>query len=448
MLNEQDEHKEEDEEEDETETVDDESYKKIGHNVVSDRSERRISGLRQDNDLGDLVINPIWQRLHVWDDTKASRLIESILLNIPIPMIYVADEGGTEGKELVIDGQQRLRSAFRYINNEYSLRGLKVFVGLNGKKFSDLDKDYQRKINRYNFTVVRIQEALSDEKVKFDIFERINTGAVNLNPQELRNCLYVGDYNEFLKEIADDPLFKKLYFGQNKPQRMQDVEMVLRFFSFSIEGLHSYTGRLKSFLNNHINKYTKLFENFNDSEKKKEQKKLREMFQKSITLANSAFEKPFRSCQLRDDKTLTWNRSPNKSLYDAVMYGFIHFEKNQVMNHLDSINEALINIILNDPAFLPSSQTVSKKNVNYRFNRWRKELDEIITSPIQPRTFSRKLKQELFDIDSTCKICKQAILSIDDSEIDHIKPYWKGGATIPENAQLVHRFCNRSKSGK
>ena len=448
MKNEEDEYKEEDEKENETDTVDDESYKKIGHNVVSDRSERRISGLMSDFNEGDLVINPIWQRLYVWDDTKASRLIESILLNIPIPMIYVAEEE-SEGKELVIDGQQRLRSAFRFINNEYSLRGLKVFVTLNGMKFSDLEKDYQRKINRYNFTVVRIRESLSDETVKFDIFERINTGSVNLNQQELRNSLYLGDYNEFLKELAKDSIFMKLYFGQKAPKRMQDVEMVLRFFSFSIEGLHSYTGRLKSFLNNHINKYTKLLENFNDSERKKEQKKLKEMFQKSITLANSAFgEKTFRSCQLKKDKVLAWNPSPNRSLYDAVMYGFIHFEKNQVMNHLDSINEALIDIILNDPAFLPSSQTVSKKNVNYRFNRWRKELDEIITSPIQPRTFSRKLKQELFDNDSTCKICKQAILSIDDSEIDHIKPYWKGGATIPENAQLVHRFCNRSKSGK
>lgn len=446
MKNEQDEYKEEDE--NETEAVDDESYKKIGHNVVSDRSERRISDLRSDFNEGDLVINPIWQRLYVWDDTKASRLIESILLNIPIPMIYVAEEK-SEGKELVIDGQQRLRSAFRFANNEYSLRGLKVFGVLNGKKFSDLEKDYQRKINRYQFTVVRIQESLSDEAVKFDIFERINTGSVNLNPQELRNSLYVGDYNEFLKEVAKDSTFRKLYFGRNEPRRMQDVEMVLRFFTFSIEGLHNYTGRLKSFLNNHINKHTKMFDNLNDSEKKKEEKKLKEMFQKSITLANSAFgEKTFRSCQLKSDKTLIWNSSSNRSLFDAIMFGFIHFEKNQVMNHLDSINEALIKIILNDPAFLPSSQTTSKRNVNYRFNRWRKELDEIITSPIQPRTFSRKLKQELFDNDSTCKICKQAILGIDDSEIDHIKPYWKGGATIPENAQLVHRFCNRSKSGK
>lgn len=448
MSDEQDEKKGEDEEENEIGTIDDESYKKIGHNVVSDRSERRISGLKSDFDEGDLVINPIWQRLYVWDDTKASRLIESILLNIPIPMIYVAEEE-SEGKELVIDGQQRLRSAFRFINNEYSLRGLKVFGGLNGKKFSGLEKDYQRKINRYNFTVVRIRESLSDEAVKFDIFERINTGSVNLNPQELRNSLYVGNYNEFLKEMAKNSVFRKLFFGKNEPNRMQDVEMVLRFFTFSIEGLHHYTGRLKSFLNNHINKYTKLLETFNEIEKKKEQKKLKEMFQKSITLAYSAFgDKTFRSCQLKSDKTLIWNSSPNKSLFDAIMFGFIHFKKNQVMNHLDSINEALINIILNDPAFLPSSQTTSKKNVNYRFNRWRKELDEIITSPIQPRTFSRKLKQELFDNDSTCKICKQTILSIDESEIDHIKPYWKGGATIPENAQLVHRFCNRSKSGK
>ena len=103
MKNEQDEYKEEDE--NETEAVDDESYKKIGHNVVSDRSERRISDLRSDFNEGDLVINPIWQRLYVWDDTKASRLIESILLNIPIPMIYVAEEK-SEGKELIIDGNK------------------------------------------------------------------------------------------------------------------------------------------------------------------------------------------------------------------------------------------------------------------------------------------------------------------------------------------------------
>jgi hypothetical protein len=131
------------------------------------------------------------------------------------------------------------------------------------------------------------------------------------------------------------------------------------------------------------------------------------------------------------------------------MYGFSLYEKHQIIQKADSIREALMTILLDDLKFIPPSGGIlDKSKVKYRFIKWVSELQEIIGSPTYPRTFSYQLKKELFEKEPTCFICKQEIRSIDDSEVDHHIPYWKGGATIPENARLTHRFCNRFKSGR
>ena len=108
------------------------------------------------------------------------------------------------------------------------------------------------------------------------------------------------------------------------------------------------------------------------------------------------------------------------------------------MIHNDEFRDTLI-----------GSGTNSRTKTIKKFEIWRDTLKGIIGYPInEPRSFSYKLKFELFEQDKTCKICNQRINNVDDSEVDHIECYWKGGKTIPENAQLVHRTCNRIKGGR
>lgn len=416
----------------------------IGHKIVFNPSDRRIRDLYTDWQEGLLDPTPDFQRGYVWDDKKASLLVDSILLNVPIPLIYTAED--QDQTELVIDGHQRLMSLFRYMNNEFPLKGVKTFKNLEGKYFRDLEREYQMKIRTYPLPIITIK-AESDEEVKFEIFERINSGSVNLNEQELRNCIYRGAYNEFLKQCAEEDLLLRLVFGGNKPKRMQDVEMVLRFFSF-YEDQNLYPGRLKAFLNEHMKQRQQAYEIMEITEREKKFDNLKKVYKKALELSSYVFgDEAFRPYSFNNEKELAWTSKVNRSLYDVVMCGFALYEKSQVVPKLDSIRESMINIILKDPKFLPNAGTLQQEVVRYKFTTWFHELQLIIDSPKQPRSFSSQLKQELFDKDSTCSICHQSIKSIDDAEIDHHEPYWRGGATIPENARLSHRFCNRSKSG-
>lgn len=127
-----------------------------------------------------LLIEVPYQREYVWDDAKASRLIESLLLNVPIPVCYFAEN--EDGTWEVIDGLQRVHSIVRFLKNEFSLRGLSVLGELNGKTFRELPSRDQRRIESRTLRFVVITEE-SHPDIKFDVFERLNTGAVKLLPQ-------------------------------------------------------------------------------------------------------------------------------------------------------------------------------------------------------------------------------------------------------------------------
>jgi hypothetical protein len=130
------------------------------------------------------------------------------------------------------------------------------------------------------------------------------------------------------------------------------------------------------------------------------------------------------------------------------MWSFADKDKNQVMARLDAIREALIVCMTTDQAFIDAIElsTSAIRMVTTRFDIWRKALDNILeTSPKQPRTFSRVLKEGLFAANPTCAICEQRIGDVDDAAVDHVEQYWVGGRTIPENARLTHRFCNWSR---
>ncbi len=174
---------------DEAEEIDIENRK-----IFTDQGDPEIKSLYDKYKKGKLDIQPEFQRKFVWDKSKACRLIESVLLGIPLPIIYLFEE--SNGTISVIDGQQRLTSFFSFIDGslpdgkDFKLSNLNVFKELNKKLFKDLDEEFQDMITDYKIRTITFRKE-SEPGLKFEIFERLNTGAVSLNDQELRNCIYI-----------------------------------------------------------------------------------------------------------------------------------------------------------------------------------------------------------------------------------------------------------------
>jgi len=234
----------------------------------------------------------------------------------------------------------------------------------------------------------------------------------------------------------------------NRPdKRMKDVELALRFAAFYHFTYLKYKPPMRKFLNNDMEEYQRISKDKTDE--------LRYEFKNATIiirslLDNHAFKRFYRG----DEKNPNGNWEPkrfNASLYDILMYSFAREDKNRVYQNLDSIREALIYLMTNDPEFIDSIElsTSSIQAVTKRFDKWRLTLQGIIgIAQKEPRCFSLKLKKELYDDDPTCSICGQKIQNIDDTAIDHVEQYWTGGKTIPENARLTHRYCNWARSRK
>ncbi|MFN8475034.1 MAG: DUF262 domain-containing protein [Anaerolineae bacterium] len=406
--------------------------------IYTNASDPEIESLYRKWKKGKLDLQPDFQRQFVWDNTKASRLIESALLRVPLPIIYLAEEAS--GREAVIDGQQRLTSFFHFIDGKFSLRGLSVFPELDQRHFADLDESIQDKIRDFQIRTITILKD-SDPDLKFTIFERLNTGAVPLNDMELRNCVYRGPYMNLLKELAADPDFKKLVGFKEPDKRMRDVELVLRFASFYHATYLNYQGPMKRFFNRDMEQYQHI--GHNDAEA------LRKAFRNALSLVHSLFgERAFRrfsrGTQAKADGA--WETKKfNAALYDVLMGIFCKQDKNQVMSALDELREGLIDLMSTNEEFIDAILlgTSEGKRVERRFDLARMRVNEILQTHVkQPRCFSNALKQELFQKDSTCALCGYQIQSVDDAAVDHIEQYWRGGKTIPENARLTHRYCN------
>lgn len=204
---------------------------------------------------GSIKLDPEYQRNHKWDKTTSSKLIESLILNIPIPLVYISqdfdvDEESEEPLYSVIDGQQRLRAIFDYMKNKFSLEGLEILQEINGFLYSDLPPFLFRRLEDRTIRCLRIDSS-SDAQVKFDIFERLNSGAVKLTAQELRNATIRGQFNDFIKEMSAFNLFKLMINDSDTSKGvkgMYNIELVLRFFCLCDDQYHQMQGNMVSFL--------------------------------------------------------------------------------------------------------------------------------------------------------------------------------------------------------
>lgn len=288
-----------------------------------------VSSLVDDIDAGRLLLRMEYQRSYVWDDAKASRLIESLLLNVPIPVCYFAEN--EDGTLEVVDGQQRLQSIWRFISDYVppeellTLRGTTVLEELNGLQFAQLAQRDQRRIKNRTIRCIVITED-SHPDIKFDVFERLNTGAVRLSDQELRNSIYRGPLNDRLKEAAEYPPFKRALGGQLEA-RMDDVELVLRFVALA-DRLTAYKPPLRQFLNEYMREYR---ENAGHVDG------LITAFQRVAETTEALFgDKAYR----RSNRTGSAGRTVNKALFDTVMLSLHFADKDAVLARRDEVVDA------------------------------------------------------------------------------------------------------------
>ena len=178
-----------------------------------------------------IELNPGYQRRSVWkDNKKKSLLIESLMLRIPIPAFYFYEN--EDGKYQVIDGQQRLTTIKEFVDGEFRLSKLEYLgIEYNKKKFEDLDTKYVQRIYRTQIAV-NILDARSPKNVIYDIFRRVNTGGVNLNPQEMRNAICKQEVRDFLVKSTQNENYIMATRGRVKDDRMDSQELVLRFYAF------------------------------------------------------------------------------------------------------------------------------------------------------------------------------------------------------------------------
>jgi hypothetical protein len=214
-----------------------EKYREQMRQIVSQKIELPVSTLEDMIDE-QINLNPEFQRRDRWDRNKQSRFIESIVMNVPIPPVFLGED--QYGKYVVLDGRQRLTAIYTYLKNEFELKGLEVWDELNGLKYRELQKKKLEAIltRRFLPAVVILKE--STPTVKYDVFDRLNTGGIIAEEMEIRNAVFPGKFNRLLHTLSDQAMFRRLW---NIPldddqreanplyQKMTDLELVLRFFA-------------------------------------------------------------------------------------------------------------------------------------------------------------------------------------------------------------------------
>lgn len=255
---------------------------------------------------------PSFQRGFVWSEKQASRFIESLLLGLPVPGIFLSRD--TDSVDLlVIDGQQRLKSLLYFYDgviNEKEFKLKDVQVRFEGKTYKTLDSDDRQRLDDsiLHATIVKQDEPSDDNSSIYLIFERLNTGGVSLSPQEIRSAIYQGLFIELLKKLNEYDQWREIY--GNKSNRLKDQEFILRFFAMKFYR-NKYKKPLKGFLNLYMAKNRNL--TINTSEQ------LSESFTTTIDYI----------LQVLGKKAFRPSNIINASVYDSIMVGVSHMLENR-----------------------------------------------------------------------------------------------------------------------
>jgi hypothetical protein len=324
----------------------------------------------------ELIARPTFQRNAVWDRKRQSKFIESVLLNIPIPNLFFAEED--DGSKVVVDGQQRLIALKKFVENSFPLSGLEVLHQLNGKRFDDLTERQQRIISNRTLRCLVIS-AKSDSEIRFEVFERLNTGGLPLNAQEVRHCIFRGELNDLLHELSSNSLWLQVFGRDTVDPRMRDCELILRFFAIRAS-LPSYSPPLKKLLNDYMKDHRR--------PSPEQVVELRHSFLSTVEGVLTCFsDHPFRRATTPAAGSSTcWDNSFNRAVFDAQMLVMEGLDESWILTNAASVNDSFALLCIVDPKFSDSVSraTADKTRFEYRLAKWKQALLDL--GAILPRS--------------------------------------------------------------
>ena len=292
-----------------------------------------LGGIRR----GDYIMAPDFQRDFVWNESKQSRLIESVLMRVPLPALYFAEN--ESGRLVVVDGLQRLSTFRQFVEggSSLSLRNSEY----NGKRFADLPYNLQRRIGSC-YMLVYIIDARVPDRLKFDIFRRVNSGVPLTRPQ-MRNAVFNGKGTRFLREEAHSRLFKQVTGGIVPTFNMMDRELVNRFCAFDLLGSDAYRGDdgegMHGFLDDAVAHMNKMDD--------QDLKKLGERFQRGLGNNYRVFHKNAFRILTRDNRISPFN----SCLWDVMLIELSQRDADLVDSRRKEVLEGLYEGLLEDRDF-------------------------------------------------------------------------------------------------
>lgn len=285
-------------------------------------------------------LNPDYQRNYVFTKNKASLIIESIFLNIPIPTIYLSDR--EDNTQEVIDGLQRLSSIYNFMNNQLTLEGLKELPELNGKKWEDLNICEQNAMKRFSLSVVNFYNNC-DPHMKFEVFLRYNMGSEKLKEQELRNCLYRGYLNDKLKELKENEMILEFFNESNRDKdRFEIEELILRGLArLNYNKMKDKYDKIKTNLDLSINKSSYLKQQLNCFMHtfRNDKEEVDAMIKEYIELLQLIKEILGVEILQKSDKGTYKNR------YDVILMAFKNEKDEELIENKDEIKEKVYEVI-------------------------------------------------------------------------------------------------------
>ncbi|MCY4260692.1 MAG: DUF262 domain-containing protein [Rhodobacteraceae bacterium] len=298
---------------------------------------------------------PGFQRQFVWSQNQASRFIESLLLGLPVPGIFLFRESGT-GKHLVIDGQQRLKSLqfffngrFMNNNNKFELHG--IGSDWDGKSYDRLSDEDQMRLGDavIHATVFKQDSPVGEMNSIYEVFERINTGGVKLSPQEIRSCICHGNFNDFLHKLNEDDAWRAIYGSRSK--RLKDIEAILRFLAF-VERGHQYSSPMKHFLNDYMQEKR--------ANTDAELEPLRKIFSDTMKFSIASLgDRPFRP-----------DRALNVAVFDSVATSIAKMLQSDRVLSREETAKAYVGLLHNEEFIAGYSRaTADAENVRKRFGQ-------------------------------------------------------------------------------
>lgn len=324
---------------------------------------------------GDLE-KPEMQRKYVWDKNEASRFIDSILLGLPVPSIFLAKTD--DEKRLIVDGYQRIMTVYDYVKRgifggdgkSFSLSNSDIInTRWRGKTFQELQPEEQRKIrNSPIHAIVFEQKEPKDDTGMYQIFERINTSGRSLKPQEIRNCVYHGKFNKLLLELNKYEAWRDLFKNSEEDSRMSDVELILRMFAFA------YLPKQKESAQKQINlvKYLNIFMKRNEDLDVISENELQTQFQEILDFFNDVFDGNFFRNGKKDDSGIIFSKKVNPAIVDAVYSATKYIREIKGLDNYRKLNmveryEKLIGDDLFQDAI--SKRTTNIEKIKIRMNK-------------------------------------------------------------------------------